>query len=111
MKNKKKIIGEIWTYLKKIMLHLYVLLGNAFVFCGGFGLFLLFVETEYMINDFMEVLTYRDATICAVGFFALFIFMFGFAILKNHEYKFIKKELKNKYNIKIQGGAIVSEEN
>lgn len=108
MKNKKKIIGQIWTYFKN---YLCELLGNAFVFCGGFGLFLLFVEEEMIINDFMEVLTYREAIICAVGFFALFIFMFGCSILKNHEYKHIKKELKNKCNIDIQGGAIVSEEN
>ena len=111
MKNRKKIIGGILTYFKKIMLHLYVLLANSLVFCGGFMLFLLFVEEEYVINDFMEVLTHRESTICAVGFCALFIFMFGCSILKKYEYNFIKKELKNKFNIKIQGGAIVSEEN
>lgn len=111
MKNKKKIIGEIWTYFKKIMLFLYVFLGRGLVFISVCMLFLVFIKEEFVINEFMPILTYKEAIICSVGFCALSMFMFGSLILDNYEYKFIKKELKNKYNIKIQGGAIVSEEN
>lgn len=111
MKNKKKIISEILTYFKKIMLKLYVLIGKSLVFGGYLMLFLLFVEKEYIINEFMSTLTYKESIICSVGFCSLSTAMFGSSILDSYEYKFLKKELKNKYNIKIQGGAIVSEEN
>lgn len=111
MKNRKKIIGQIWTYLKKIMLFLYVVLGKLLAFGGFIMLFLLFFEKEYIINEGMAILTYREAIIGTIGFIALFLFECGNSILKEYEYKFLKEELKNKYNIKIQGGAIVNEEN